>query len=94
MLSKCTQGLYTICPSDMVLRTAGESNCLIALFLGKADIVFSKCKRLILHLLFDPFGFVLLTIIIGFIVSVHRRGSQCSARRQDLPQTRNKVILL
>jgi hypothetical protein len=39
VLSKCTQGLYTVCPSDMVLRTAGESNCLSALFLGKTEIV-------------------------------------------------------
>jgi hypothetical protein len=34
MLSKCTQGLYTVCSSDMVLRTAGEPNCFIALFFG------------------------------------------------------------
>jgi hypothetical protein len=54
MLSKCTQGLYTVCPSDIVLRTAGEPNCLIALFLGKADIMFSKWKRLILHESFEP----------------------------------------
>jgi hypothetical protein len=54
MLSRCTKGLYTVCPSDIVLRTAGESNCLIALFLGKAYIMFSKCKRLILHEMFEP----------------------------------------
>jgi len=47
MLTKCTQELFTVCPSDMVLKTAGETNCLIALFLGKADVIFSKCKRLI-----------------------------------------------
>ena len=35
MLSKCAQKLYIVCPSDMVLRTAGEPDCLIALFLGK-----------------------------------------------------------
>jgi hypothetical protein len=49
MLSKCTQNLYTVCPSDMVLRTAGEQNCLIALFLVKMDTVFAKCKRLLLN---------------------------------------------
>jgi hypothetical protein len=54
MLSKCTQNLYTVCPSDMVLRTAGEQNCLIALFLGKVDTVFAKCKRLILNEIFEP----------------------------------------
>jgi hypothetical protein len=54
MLSKCTQNVYTVCPSDMVLRTAGEQNCLIALFLGKMDTVFTKCKRLILNETFEP----------------------------------------
>jgi len=32
MLTKCTRELYTVCPSDMVLKTAGEPNCLIAFF--------------------------------------------------------------
>ena len=54
MLSKCTQELYTVCPSDMMLRTAGKPNCLTALFLGKTDIMFSKCKRLILNETFEP----------------------------------------
>ena len=31
VLTKCTQELYTVCPSDMVLRTGSEPNCLIAL---------------------------------------------------------------
>jgi hypothetical protein len=35
-LTKCTQELYTMCPSDIVLKTAGEPNCLIALFLSKS----------------------------------------------------------
>jgi hypothetical protein len=54
MLSKCTQNLYTVCPSDIVLRTAGEQNCLTTLFLGKVDIVLRKCKRLILDESFEP----------------------------------------
>jgi len=54
VLSKCTQDLYTVCPSDMVLKTAGEQNCLIALFLGKMDIVLKKCKRLMLNESFEP----------------------------------------
>jgi hypothetical protein len=54
MLSKCTQNLYTVCPSDMVLRTAGEQSCLIALFLGKMDVVIKRCKRLVLNELFEP----------------------------------------
>ena len=54
MLIKCTQELYTGCPSDMVLKTAGEPNCLIALFLGKVDVMFSKCKRLIINETFEP----------------------------------------
>jgi hypothetical protein len=32
----------------LVLRTPGEPNCLIALFLGKTDIVSQLCKRLVL----------------------------------------------
>ena len=44
MLTKCTQKLYTVCPFDMILKTLSEPNCLIALFLGKIDIMFSKCK--------------------------------------------------
>ena len=54
MLLKCKQGLYTVCPSDMILKSAGEPNCLIALFLGKTDVMFSKCKRLILDGAFEP----------------------------------------
>jgi hypothetical protein len=54
MLSKCTQGLHTVCPSDMVLMTAGECGCLTALFLGKTDVVYAKCKRLILSEPFEP----------------------------------------
>jgi hypothetical protein len=49
VLSKRSQHLYTVCPSDMVLKTAGEQNCLIALFLGQMDIVLKKCKRLMLN---------------------------------------------
>jgi len=54
VLTKCTQELYTVCPSDMVLRTASEPNCLIALFLGKIDMMFSTCKRLIISEAFEP----------------------------------------
>ena len=54
MLSKCAQDLYTVCSSDMILMTVGEQNCLIALFLGKMDIVLKKCKRLILYEPFEP----------------------------------------
>jgi hypothetical protein len=54
ILSKCTQGLYTVCPSDVMLKAAGEPNCLTALFLGKTGIVLSKCKRLILNETFEP----------------------------------------
>jgi len=54
MLSKCTQDLYTACPSDLVLKTAGEQNCLIALFLGKIDVIRTKCKRLVLNESFEP----------------------------------------
>jgi len=56
VLSKCTQYLYTVCPSDMVLKTAEEQNCLIALFLGSMNIVLKKCKRLILNESFEPYG--------------------------------------
>ena len=38
----------------MMLKIAGEPNCLTALFLGKTDIIFSKCKRLILNEMFEP----------------------------------------
>ena len=54
MLFKCTQDLYTVCPADMMLKTAGEPNCLTALFLGKTDIVLTKCKRLIINECFEP----------------------------------------
>jgi hypothetical protein len=27
LLSKCKQEIYTVCPSDVVLRTAGEPHC-------------------------------------------------------------------
>jgi hypothetical protein len=51
-LSKCTQELYTVYPSDMVLKTAGEQNCF--LFLGKMDIILKKCKRLLLNESLEP----------------------------------------
>jgi hypothetical protein len=54
MLSKCAKKLYIVCLSDMVLRTAGEPDCLIALFLGKTDIMLSKCRRLIVNETFEP----------------------------------------
>jgi hypothetical protein len=54
MLSKCKQELYNVCPSDVVLRTAGESTLLIVLFLGKEEIVLRKCKRLVLNGTFEP----------------------------------------
>ena len=38
----------------MMLRTAGEPNCLIALFWGKMDIVLSKCKRKVINEIFEP----------------------------------------
>ena len=53
MLTKCTQKLFTVCPSDVILRTANEPNCLIALFLGKADLILSKCKRLVINGTFE-----------------------------------------
>jgi hypothetical protein len=38
----------------MILQTAGETNCLIALFLDKTDIMFSTCKRLVINETFEP----------------------------------------
>jgi len=54
MLSKCEQELYNVCPSEMMLKTAGEPNCLTALFLGNTDIMISRCKRLILNETVEP----------------------------------------
>jgi len=53
VLSKCKQDLYTVRLSNIVLKCAGEQNCLIALFLGKMEIVL-KCKRLMLKESFEP----------------------------------------
>jgi len=38
----------------MILKTTSEPNCLIALFLGKLGIMFSKCLRLIINETFEP----------------------------------------
>jgi hypothetical protein len=54
LVSKCKQEIYTVCPSDVVLMAAGEQHCLIALFLGKEDIAFRKCKRLVMNDSFEP----------------------------------------
>jgi hypothetical protein len=54
MLSKCTQDLYTVCPADIVLKSAGEPSCLTALFFGKTGVALTKCKRLVLHKPFEP----------------------------------------
>jgi hypothetical protein len=53
-VSKCTQELYRVCPTDMMLKRAGEQDCLIALFLGKTKVIHTKCKRLLLNEPFDP----------------------------------------
>jgi len=54
VLSKYTRDLYTVCPADMMLKSAGEPNCLTALFLGKTEVAFTKCKRLVLYEHFEP----------------------------------------
>jgi hypothetical protein len=54
LLSERKQEIYIVCPSDIVLRTAGEQHCLIALFLGKEDIALRKCKRWVLNDSFEP----------------------------------------
>jgi len=54
MLTKCTQELYTVCPLDVMLKTTSVPDCLIALFLGKTDIMFSRCQRLLLNETFEP----------------------------------------
>ena len=48
LLANCMKDIYTVCPSDLILRTAGRPNCIIALFLGKTDVMTQLCKRLIL----------------------------------------------
>jgi hypothetical protein len=44
MLAKCATAFHTICPSNMVLRKSSEENCLIALFTGKVETEWRKCK--------------------------------------------------
>jgi len=53
-LAKFTQELHRVCPSDMMLKTAGQPNYLTALFLGKMYIILSKCKRLVINETFEP----------------------------------------
>ena len=48
-LASCVKDLYTVCPPDLVLKTPGGPNCVIALFLGKADVMSRICRRLILN---------------------------------------------
>ena len=54
MLASYVKDLYTVCPSDLVLRTPGGQNCLTALFLGKVDVMTQLCKRLVLNDDFEP----------------------------------------
>jgi hypothetical protein len=86
MLAKCTQELYTVCPSDMTLHAAGEPNSLIALFLGNTDI-FSNCKRLVINGILNLCGCVRQTPAIGFIVLILLKGSQYNVRKRDLLPT-------
>ena len=53
VLSRCID-LYTVCPADMMLKSAGEPSCITALFLGKTDVALTKCKHLVLHEPFEP----------------------------------------
>ena len=54
MLASCIRDVCTVCPSDSVLRTPSEPNCLVALFLGKVDVTTHLRKRLILEDNFEP----------------------------------------
>ena len=40
MITKCIQEVYTVCPSDMMLKTAVEPDCLTALFVGNGHCAF------------------------------------------------------
>ena len=81
MLLQCTQDSFTVCPFDMVLRTAGKKNCLIALFLGKRETVLKKCKQLMLNELIEPTRIGHLNLVIGYVVLVFLSRSQCSVKR-------------
>jgi hypothetical protein len=39
LLANCIKDIYNVCPSDFTLKTAGGPNCIIALFLGKTDVM-------------------------------------------------------
>jgi len=59
VLSKCKQELYTVCPSDVVLKTAREQNRIIALFLDKMDFVINTLRTGPFKLFKRPFpGFL------------------------------------
>jgi hypothetical protein len=49
LLAKCATDFYTICPSNMVLRKSSEEKCVIALFTGKSEVAFIKCKSVLLE---------------------------------------------
>ena len=87
MLSRCTRNLYTVCLSDVILRAAGEQNCLTALFLGKIDIVRHKCKRLILQESFEPVWIRSPDFSYWLIVSARPNRLPCNAKSQDLLPT-------
>ena len=54
LLANCMKDIYTVCQPDLILRTAGGPNCIIAVFLGKTDVMTQLCKRLILSDDFEP----------------------------------------
>ena len=54
LLANCIKDIYTACPSVLILRTAGGLNCVIALFMGKTDVMTQLCKRLVLSDNFEP----------------------------------------
>jgi hypothetical protein len=84
-LASCTRDVYTVCPPDLVLRTPAEPSCLIALFLGKADVMTHLCERLILEDMFEPVWIQTPDLNRGYTVSVGQHRSQCNAGKTDLP---------
>jgi hypothetical protein len=49
MLKECTTDVYTVCPSNLVLRKTTNENCLMALFMRKTSVTVKKCKIIIFN---------------------------------------------
>lgn len=90
MLSRCTQDLYTVCPADMMLKSAGEPSCLTALF-GENILLVRNVNALYYINPLNPYGYDRQILVTGSTVLVLLNELPYSVKIQDPLRKQRKV---